>query len=731
MKTTVRTSDELKSALISSTNEIFLSAGKYYLTEPVTISCRDGLTLTAEKGAVLIGGLPKTVEWKNEGGSLYSTDMSIDNFDGLTVGGRKFIMARYPHYNEEIRMLHGYASDAVDFAAKCEDPTGAYIHGIHEYLWGSEHFLVTGRNDDGSLKLEGGWQNNTPKPLHWEYRYVENLREALGQDGEFYYNKKEGKLYICSDAEPSAEIEIITNPYLLKFIGCSDVRISGLTFGATARTFMADYERLLRSDWSIHRGGALYFEDCISPEVHGCEFTECGSTAVFVNGNVQGAQITECLFHELDASCICFVGKPDCVRDSRVDVGWHTVDDMYGVGPISDNYPRNCVVENCVMTNFGLVEKQVAGVQISMSRGITVRRCSIYHCPRAAVNIGEGTFGGHVVEYCDLYDTVRETGDHGSFNGWGRDRFWRARDGEGNNLSDSEMTSLMFRDAIDTTYLRFNRVKCEHGWDIDLDDGCSNYVVEGNLCLSGGIKLREGFCRKVRNNICVGNTIHVHVWFGESGDVITDNIVWRSFYPIGMPDKWGRLIDRNILHKPGFDGIGHADELSKISGQDENSVVCDACFTDTDCEVYSAENPALTALGFTQPTVGSYGVQSVTLRNWMQARKRGVSVEVAVDVEEKSNETASFCGMTVRNIESDSEMSAYGVGGHNGCIVVDIEEGSVFSGVFVKGDLIRFVGDLKVRDCAHFSEILNAASGETFFTAYHAGGEVFSAEIRI
>jgi hypothetical protein len=34
-----------------------------------------------------------------------------------------------------------------------------------------------------------------------------------------------------------------------------------------------------------------------------------------------------------------------------------------------------------------------------------------------------------------------------------------------------------------------------------LDDGSSNYQIYNNLCLNGGIKLREGFYRTVENNI--------------------------------------------------------------------------------------------------------------------------------------------------------------------------------------------------------------------------------------
>ena len=59
-----------------------------------------------------------------------------------------------------------------------------------------------------------------------------------------------------------------------------------------------------------------------------------------------------------------------------------------------------------------------------MARRITVRDTSIYDCARAGINISEGTWGGHLIERCDVFDTVLETHDHGSFNSWGRDRYW-------------------------------------------------------------------------------------------------------------------------------------------------------------------------------------------------------------------------------------------------------------------------------------------------------------------
>ena len=97
-------------------------------------------------------------------------------------------------------------------------------------------------------------------------------------------------------------------------------------------------------------------------------------------------------------------------------------------------------------------------------------------------------------------------------------------------------------DVVKPNVLRNNRWRCDHGWDIDLDDGSSNYHITNNLCLHGGLKLREGFHRTVENNIIVGNSFHPHVWYADSGDVFAHNIVGTAYRPIRMPKVWGIAI---------------------------------------------------------------------------------------------------------------------------------------------------------------------------------------------
>ena len=135
--------------------------------------------------------------------------------------------------------------------------------------------------------------------------------------------------------------------------------------------------------------------------------------------------------------------------------------------------------------------------------GITVRHCSIYEASRAGINISEGTFGGHLIEFCDVFDTVRETGDHGSFNSWGRDRFWGLKDAPAGRAAASWRCWMWSSRTSSATTA---------GAAITAGTSTSttarrNYEIYNNLFLHGGLKLREGFHRTVWNNIAVNNSL--------------------------------------------------------------------------------------------------------------------------------------------------------------------------------------------------------------------------------
>ena len=376
-------------------------------------------------------------------------------------------------------------------------------------------------------------------------------------------------------------------------------------------------------------------------------------------------------------------------------------------GPRTEDYPADCTVEDCLLRHFGVVEKQATGVQISMSRRITIRHCSIYEASRAGINISEGTFGGHLIEFCDVFDTVRETGDHGSFNSWGRDRFWHLED-----APPDALPQLALLDAIEPTVLRNNRWRCDHGWDVDLDDGSSNYEIYDNLFLRGGLKLREGFHRRVWNNITVGNSLHPHVWYDHSGDEVTRNIFMGAYRPAGgMPKgKWGRTIDSNLFTTSEADRTRFA-----AHGCDAHSLVGDPLFVDPAGGDYRVRDgsPAL-EIGFENFPMDQFGVQKPALKKIARTPRLPAAPEAGPSSAAASKAALHYWqGAQVRELKGEA-YSAFGVSKEAGGVhVSDVPAGSqaALNG-FQTDDLIQSVNDRPVKGLADLLRLRDAAAGQ-------------------
>src|SRR6185295_3912782 len=109
-------------------------------------------------------------------------------------------------------------------------------------------------------------------------------------------------------------------------------------------------------------------------------------------------EVSGCLISKIGASAICFVGDPNAVRSPSFEynefVPLEQIDRT--AGPKTNNYPAECKVYDNLMFDLGMVEKQSAGVELSMCQSITVSHNSIYNVPRAGINVSEGTWGGHL-----------------------------------------------------------------------------------------------------------------------------------------------------------------------------------------------------------------------------------------------------------------------------------------------------------------------------------------------
>ena len=696
---------------------IYLRGGIYHLTNPLVFIPEDtpqGKHLTlrsyANERVTITGGVPLDVKWESyKNGIMKSKLNERMPIDMLVVDGVIRPMARYPNYDPTAVRFNGTAADAIspERVKTWKNPAGGYLHAMHLHDWGDFHYRFTGKDKKGNLTMEGGWQNNRQLGIHNKNRMVENIFEELDAPAEWYYNK-EGVLYYYPLAGENLNNAVFEAPqikHLIEFRGSEqhpvrNIKVEGVELTQTARTFMENYEPLLRSDWTIYRGGAVIFEGTENCALQNCSLYNLGGNGVFFSNYNRGSEVSGSHFYHIGASAICFVGDPEAVRSPSFEYNEFVVAENIDreKGPRTNNYPSHCLIYDNLIHSIGVFEKQITGVELSMCKAITIRHNSIYDTPRAGINVSEGTWGGHILEFNDIFDTVKETGDHGSFNSWGRDRFWHSNLETMRNLAATE-PALVLADAIETVVIRNNRFRCDRGWDIDLDDGSTNYHIYNNLCLNGGIKLREGFYRVVENNILINNTFHPHVWFKNSGDVFTRNIVMSDYKPINILG-WGAQTDYNIF----TDSIAYKAALK--NGTDEHSIVVPIRFVNPSMGDYQItdDSQAIIQCGFQNFPMDRFGVVSPRLKKLAKQPQMSTPIMATSAIDK---DIVTWCGARIKNLDTLGERSATGMESERGVYVISIDAlGSALRDYIKPNDVILSFAGIAVNNLKDLYEAI-------------------------
>ena len=621
---------------------VYLRGGAYYLTAPVVFGPSNSGTSAApivytayeNEKPVISGGINVTPSWSTYSGSIQVATIATNlKVDQLFLNGARQILARYPNY-DGTKILDGHAADAISSTrvSRWANPTEGpgYIRALHDSEWGGNDFIITGTNGTAvTYKWVG--DNNRGSGMNTNYRMVENIFEELDAPGEWYYRKSTGQLFFYPPAGTdlsTATIELASQDELFDLVGTSSsapvqyLTFKGLTFTQTYRTlFSKPYEFLLQGDWAIARTGTVLITNAENIRIDSCVFDQIGGNGLFISGYNRNHAVVNNDFEDAGASCVAIVGLQSAVRCAAPSFGNAPSCSDRAPGPLTNDYPASVLVENNTMNNFGRFEKQVAGVEMSMTSKNTVRHNTIHTMPRAGINFNDGCWGGHLIEWNWVYDAVLETGDHGPLNAWGRDR---------NLIFQNDPTATKL-DAVDTTTIQNNRFEIAPPlFGIDLDDQSSNYLQQNNLLIGGGLKAQWSRYNTYENNILVnGAVIDIHSPWDQSNHVVKNNIVVGnvvySLYSINnlSTDIQAKLetLDYNLFYNGGQDphicqwlqrsSFPFTWSQWTAAGLDPHSVVADPLFVNPAGGDYTVKDgsPAL-ALGFTNFPMTGFGVTS-------------------------------------------------------------------------------------------------------------------------
>jgi hypothetical protein len=319
--------------------------------------------------------------------------------------------------------------------------TGGILHAWHSQSWSMHMFEISNHAQKGEMTFSKGggrqggrnwcrcdqctyaarWCGQHQNPSWHDTRMisgtwmVENTLEELDQPGEYFFDRDAMKLYV----KPNSTLDLIDfriglSESIVDIQGTSNITIANLGFRDTAATYMSDdWSAPSGGDWSLHRGGAVFLEDVDNINIRNCAFRRLDGNAIFLSRRTRNVTI--------EGSEFSWIGE-------NAIATWGETDDYDGR---AENFPMHTLVQHNVMRELGIYQKQSSGVGQCKAALTTIRNNIMFNTPRAAINFNDMLGGGDVVEGNLLFNTCRESGDHGPINTWDRQPFLTTlRDGK-------------------------------------------------------------------------------------------------------------------------------------------------------------------------------------------------------------------------------------------------------------------------------------------------------------
>jgi hypothetical protein len=311
----------------------------------------------------------------------------------------------------------------------------------------------------GGFQEAHGW--NSGGAFH-----VANIFEKFDSPNEWFLDKDTRTLYFKpTDTIPNVFVACQI-PCLISVSGSSienparNILIQGLTLTQTSNTYMRDYMVPSGGDWSVHRGGTIYLT------------------------NTRNVTITHNLFTQLGSNGLALIDCNDATTISLNEFVWsgdsgiNLVGSTDGIDGFSvPSQPANILIQSNLFHETGIYIKQSSPVLITVSRTVSIIGNLIFNMPRAAININDGFYGNHTISYNVIFNTVRETSDHGLINSRDRQPY----------LSDAMQPGLPSL-GQHNSYIHDNVLFNNHRsvWPIDHDDGSYFYEDSCNFLVYGG-----------------------------------------------------------------------------------------------------------------------------------------------------------------------------------------------------------------------------------------------------
>jgi hypothetical protein len=331
-----------------------------------------------------------------------------------------------------------------------------------------------------------GWTNRAGRFFGFlsGHRYlVENVREALGQPGQWYLERDSGEItYLAKPGEDPAHTEVIA-PQLSRLVEARSVNaitFKGLSFSHTNWTVPAEGYRSNQGELTVPAAlsfvdsGGIVIDDCLVAHTGGwgIEFRGTGpwNPAEGYNDRVVNSVLTD-------------------LGAGGIRIGYDP-----GLEDTEDNVAQHDLVENTVISAGGRMLPQGAGIWIGNAHDNRIAHNEIYDFYNNGINLGHslnyvgGLAHDNRIEFNDLHQLGQGvTSDLGAIH-------TITSTTTGNRFVNNKVHDIT-HDPGPGGY---------GGWGIYFDQGTSNFVAKNNLVYrvsQTGFHQNTGQDNEVTNNI--------------------------------------------------------------------------------------------------------------------------------------------------------------------------------------------------------------------------------------
>ena len=399
---------------------IELEAGRYPIDRTIHIRSKKNITIKAKGEVFFDGGItipPQKVKTYKD--NIKVIDLSEYDFEPADYGTRgfrrnyvnapnelfinkkPFSVTKYPKdrvfvYSEkdiinpgscpqqedyrDIPATIAYEDEVIDSFA---DEKDAYLAGFPNASWADDCIKIAEINKEKRIIT-------TTEPHLFGFKatghsswHILNAFAALSENGEYYMDRENKKLYFICDEEIN-EIQLsILGEVMIAVCDCENIRLEGITFENS-------------------RGSGVYIEGGNGVVIDNCIFRNLGIIAVQMG---QGATPQPNAYNDHHGKRADWVEPPKPM--SYEPGSFHEY--VYEFAAWDNNAGFNHSVENCKIYNMG-----TGGILLSGGNRKTLKpgNCRVYNCEIYDVNRLDKTYKsavnvlgvGNSVIHCEIYD---------------------------------------------------------------------------------------------------------------------------------------------------------------------------------------------------------------------------------------------------------------------------------------------------------------------------------------